>query len=166
MNNSLLANKYLLILLIFILLFCTYFLLNPFTKITQFTAAGAALASGVDVDTKKLVVVDTDTSQLVAPCKPIGDVDKYPTDKGKYLAEAKGSYKNIPDCAVQILTDSNQALSAALEISKKPIEGKIKKNGETKPATFVVTVTAVYRGSNCNTTSSGGNQHENCGNHR
>lgn len=166
MNNSLLANKYLLILIVFILLFCTYFLLNTGSqKITPFIVTRAALASGVDFNTKKLVVVNTDNSQLVAPCNPIVASDMYPTNGGKHMTKATDSYKGIPDCTVQILTDSNQELSNALEISKKTLEGRIKINGESKPATFVIAVIGVYSGSNCNTTSSGGNQYQHCSNH-
>ena len=168
MNNSL-PNKYLLILIAALLIFCAYFTLfwdpNPSAKIKPFVEQRVALAIGVDFDLKKLVVVNPDNGQLVAPCKPIRDDNNQPTNGKKQLTMAKGSYKAIPDCAVQILTDSNPALASALEISENTIEGKIKKNGETIPATFVVTVTAVYKGSHCNTTSSSGNQHENCGHH-
>ncbi|WFP51915.1 hypothetical protein PL263_07750 [Methylomonas sp. EFPC3] len=123
-----------------------------------------ALASGIDFKTEKVVAVDPETEEEIMPCnhsgadKPDGRASVAPSTNSN-TADGK------TDCKVELLLDNNPALKAAIALSQKTIEGKIKKDGEQKPARFVVTVTTLYHGSHCNVVYSGGDQYENCSKH-
>ncbi len=128
----------------------------------------AALASGVNFDTAKLVVLNPDTGQEVPSCIQIGSSKQdYQSINRKIITEPSNMENAMQKCKTELnFNDANLALKSALELSRKPIEGEIKRNGEVIPARFIVTVTTLYHGSHCNVTSSGGNQSENCGRHR
>ncbi|WKJ88867.1 hypothetical protein QZJ86_12630 [Methylomonas montana] len=131
---------------------------KPIEKLVE---NNAPLASGIDFKTSKLVTLDPESGKHVPACIQPGQSksDYRPaTDKlGKEVAEPQ-------KCKVELIVDdSTPELKAALELSKKTLDGRIKKDGELKPARFVITVTALYKGSHCNAAASGGDQYENCG---
>ncbi len=128
----------------------------------------AALASGVNFDTAKLAVLNPDTGQEVPSCIQIGSSKQdYQSINRKIITKPSNMENAMQKCKTELnLDDGNFSLKSALELSRKPIEGKIKKNGEVIPARFIVTVTALYHGSHCNSTFSGGDQFDNCGQHR
>ncbi|WP_157198194.1 hypothetical protein [Methylomonas sp. DH-1] len=124
--------------------------------IQQLLDKRVALANGIDFDTAKLVAVNPETGDEIPACIPVGptkETSKKPTTQTD----------QVPQCEVELILDEkNPALRTALELSKNPISGEIKKNGDIKPARFVVTVTTLYQGSTCNVVYSGGEQIENC----
>jgi hypothetical protein len=127
----------------------------------------AALASGVIFDTAKLVVLDPDTGKEIQPCIPtVVSNQVYQSTEEKNQSDVSDIKSGAEKCTTElIIADTNSALNAALELSKKPIQGEIKKNGKVIPARFVVTLTTLYEGSHCNVINSGGNQYQNCGYH-
>lgn len=168
MNTSILYNKYLLLLIFGLVVFCGYFTFfwDPVSvnKIERFVEQRAVLATGVNFDTKKLVVVNAENGQLAQRCLPIAPSKVDNQGIETTFDPAHHSTKNIalPVCDVEIITDSNPELAAAIELSKKTIEGKIKRDNAYVTAHFVVEVKGVYPGSHCNVTSSGGYQYQTC----
>jgi hypothetical protein len=147
-----------LLLLTFCLISCS--IVRPIELIKK-----VALTTGVDFDSKKLVVTNPDTGEESPPC--IQNNRQVNTAPQMQLSTDNASDEETASiCMTQLNPDKSLDITKALELSKKPIEGKIIKNGVVIPATYVVTVTAVYKGSHCNTTSSGGDQHEHCHHHR
>lgn len=123
------------------------------SAVKTFIEKRVALATGVNFETGKIVALDPVTSKEVPACIP---------DAGERSNDKSGSGK-ASKCTVELfVNDNNPELSNALELSKKLIRGEIKKNGKTKPARFVISVTTLYEGSDCNVVYSGGNQYENC----
>jgi hypothetical protein len=131
----------------------------------EFVEHRVVLANGIDFDSRKMVLVDAETGQLTEPCDPTAEL----SSEDRSANEKKGSSENgthnsIKKCAVQfVASDTDPALSTAIELSRKPIEGKIKKNGELVPATYFVVVTALYKGSHCNSTTGAGTSGQSCG---
>ncbi|WP_020481888.1 hypothetical protein [Methylomonas sp. MK1] len=120
-----------------------------------------ALANGVNFDTAKIVVLDPETGQEISACIQSKPDPRRSTDKAQSSTKDSGE-----NCKATLLIDDNPTLKAALELSKQTIQGEIKKDGEVKPARFVISVTTLYKGSHCNVVSSGGDQYENCGRRR
>jgi len=124
-----------------------------------------AVASGVDFDTAKTVALDPETGEEISPCIQPGDAKPDGPSAEKSGSSSTKATEAVSKCTVELLVDNNPALRTALELSKKPIQGEIKKDGKLKPARFVVTVTSLYEGSHCNVVYSGGDQIENCSKH-
>jgi hypothetical protein len=124
----------------------------------------AVLASAVNFDTKKLIVLDPNTGKGIAPCKKKVENDKFANHSSQTKPTGESDMKNIiQNCETNPVIDNpNSLLNAALKSSQEPIQGEIEKNGKIIPAQFVVTVKALYKGSNCETDFSGGNQVEHC----
>ncbi|MEI8574092.1 hypothetical protein U737_13645 [Methylomonas sp. LW13] len=123
------------------------------SAIKTFLEKRVALATGVNFETGKIVALNPESGKEVAAC--IQSAGDRVTDKS--------SSGNATKCTVELLvSDNNPELTNALELSKKLIQGEIKKNGKTKSARFVISVTTLYEGSDCNVVYSGGNQYENC----
>lgn len=123
------------------------------SAIKPFVEKRIALAHGVNFETGKVVVLNTETGEETPAC--IQNAGGHTTDKSSSGDSAK--------CTVELLVnDNNPELANALELSKKLIKGEIKKNGKTKPARFVISVTTLYEGSDCNVVYAGGDQYENC----
>ncbi|SJM95573.1 hypothetical protein [Crenothrix polyspora] len=105
------------------------------------------LVTGVDFQTGKSVVLNPITGEAVTAC------DSQSTKAG---------------CTTQLISSDpqisnpNPELTSAINSSQKIIFGVINKNGKNIPARFVVTVTALYEGSNCATYISAGSQWESC----
>jgi hypothetical protein len=102
------------------------------------------LVTGVDFQTGKSVVLNPVTGEAVSSCDSPG------TKVG---------------CTTRIINSDSQfspELNNAINSSQKLIFGVINKNGKNIPARFVVTVTALYEGSNCATYISAGHQWEFC----
>ena len=114
--------------------------------------------SGIDFDSGKLVSTDPYTGEEIIPCS-----SKRPFDA---VLEKKRSKLTVNGCKSPVLLGdeslNNIALQDALKSSEQPIMGKVKVNGEEKDARFVVTVTALYKGSHCTTIYSDGDQITKC----
>lgn len=108
--------------------------------IATFFGNNVILGTGINFETKKPVVLNPLTGEEVAPC---------------------GSVDGRGNCMTTIKTD-NSELAAAIKNSGKIIEGTINKDGKDIAASFIVSVTALYKGSNCITYISAGSQYENC----
>ncbi len=130
---------------------------SPDNPLQTLTDNRAALATGINFVTTKVVALNPENGSVVPACIKPGDNSQVSrtTEKSSTDVDSK--------CNVElVINDNTQALRTALELSKQPIQGEIKKNGEIKPARFVVTVTALYEGSDCNGVYSGGDQVVNC----
>jgi len=136
-----------------ILLILSSVLVLGCSAVKTFLEKRVALASGVNFETGKIVALAPETGKEVAACiQSSGD-----------RATDKSSSGNAKKCTVELLVnDNNPELANALELSKKLIKGEIKKDGKTKSARFVISVTTLYEGSDCNVVYSGGDQYENC----
>jgi hypothetical protein len=119
-----------------------------------------ALANGINFDTAKVVALDPETGDEIPACIQPGSATQ---DRQKSTTNAAEIANPAEKCEVElVISENNPELRAALELSKKPIQGEIKKEGTVKKARFVVTVTTLYEGSTCNVIYSGGDQIENC----
>ncbi len=168
MNNSIIEHKFFLILIIAFLIFIAYIFL--FSDISPTTARllerEVVLASGVSLEEKELVVINPETGNLELPCRQIQVLKYKKIRTGNNANQVIEKDLNSKDCEVEIVSDSNSELADALEISKKTIEGQVRKGDKLLKAIFVVEVKGAYEGSTCNTSSSQGNQIENCGRKR
>lgn len=134
-------------------------------SIPKFVDQDAVSADGVNFTTKKLIVIDSATGQKVQPCIPADGANL--SLKKKKKLDASNLIKGVEKCKTELILDKdNLPLMAALELSKKPINVKIKVNGKNRDATLVTIHKVLYTGSRCNTDYSGGNQYENCGRRR
>jgi len=118
----------------------------------------AVLANGTEFFSKKLVVLDPKTGNEIPPCDPTGISNStYQSIEGKKITGSTNMKKDTQKCETEvIITDSDSALKTALESSRKPIPGQIKKNGKVIPADFVVTVKALYKDPNPKSSASKG----------
>lgn len=123
------------------------------SSIKPFIEKRVALAHGVNFETGKIVALNTESGEEVPAC----------TQHSGDRSSDKSNPQNATKCSVELLVnDNNPELLKALELSKKLIHGEIKKDGKTKPARFVISVTTLYEGSDCNVVYAGGDQYENC----
>lgn len=122
--------------------------------IFKFIEQNAVTATGVNFFSKKLTVLNPDTGKEVLPCdnKEISKIDSNKTN-GKCITKFVDS-------------DINSDLASVLKLSQGPIEGQIEKDGKMVTAHYIVTVKALYEGSNCETVFSGGQQIELCSRRR
>lgn len=166
------TDLYLLMLLSICLVLFLFFILyweqfKPDIPIRELIEQRAVVATGVNFDTKVLVVLDPRTGKEIPPCDQVwGSKPGYQSVKENKLARTIDMKKDKQKCRTMIITDSNSNLISALELSRKPIAGKIKnvkKNGkeEVIDAQYVVTVQALFNGSDC-TTIPGPDQIEHC----
>lgn len=124
-----------------------------------FVKNNVGLSNGIDFDSTELVVVDPETGEQLTACLQTSETKDRP-------AAAK-TEANKQSCQVELFVDGNNpAIRTAIELSKRPIEGQVRRDGQQKPARFVTTLTALYTGSNCYTVTSGGTQYEFCGRRR
>jgi hypothetical protein len=124
----------------------------------------AALASGVNYETGKIVVVDPETGQIVKPCIPKA-ISRTGALSNTTIKQNQESSEiiNGQECAIEILgTEENASVLSALEMSKNIIRGQILKDGKPVEARFVISITTLYEGSKCNGLYSGGAQYQNC----
>lgn len=132
--------------------------------IQKFVDQNVVLGSGVNFDNAKLVVLNSESGNEVPICTPT--VDYRQSYQSNDLKKQNGSeYKTemtMQPCKTEFIITDNTDLRSALELSRIPIIGKIRKNNELIDARYVVTVTALYKGSHCNSVSSGGYQFERC----
>ncbi len=138
---------------------------SPIQKLAE--ENNVVLLLGVDFETAKRVAIDAETGKEVLPCIQTGGSNQdYQFNESKKGYEATDTKNSRQECETELILEDNPTLKTALELSKKPIQGTIRKNGKEIPAQYIVGVTAVYRSSHCNTDSSGGDQHERCGRSR
>ncbi len=117
------------------------------TIIPKLFIENAILATGISYETNEPIVLSSITGDPVAPCsKKINDI--YQSEKTKSSCKTK-------------IIPSSKALETALSINQ-PIQGTIIKNGKEIPATHIVTVTTMYKGSHCTTKNIAGFQFEIC----
>jgi hypothetical protein len=121
----------------------------------KFVEENVVLASGVNFETKRLIALDPISEKEVKPCDLTGISEKnYQSSQ-----DNKQTQCNIK---LGIGEDPNSPLNAALKTSLKPIPGKIEREGKVIDAEYVIVVKALYKGSLCETDTSGGIQIENC----
>jgi len=124
-----------------------------------FVKNNVGLSNGIDFDSTELVVIDPETGEQLTACLQPSETKDRPS--------AAKTETNKQACQVELFVDGNNpAIRTAIELSKRPIEGQIRRDGQQKPARFVTTLTALYKGSNCYTVTSGGTQYEFCGRRR
>jgi hypothetical protein len=135
--------------------------------IPSFFGKNVVLATGIDFQTGKPVVLNPMTGEQQKPCNSgtvIVNSDKNPRQALRQHATVKAGAdvaSNESDCNTQIVDPSSELLNA-LSSSDKIINGTIRKNGKDVPARFVVSVAALYEGSNCVTYISGGKEYDIC----
>lgn len=159
----------------FLLVSCTETPSKPMSTdligIPEFFTKNVILATGIDFDTGKPLVLNPITGELQQPCESeilVINTNKN-TQKGlrqqRLLGKTSPYKANAPtrpsDCNTQIV-DPNQELANAISNSEKIIYGTIRKNGKDIPARFVVSVTALYEGSDCATYIQNGKQYTFC----
>ncbi len=121
-------------------------------SVPSFAENNAVSAVGVNFDTGKIAVVNSDSGKTILPCV---------RSNKNYQSEGKNN------CKTEIVFDKNNpALISAIELSRQPIDGMILKNGKEIPARFFTIVIEAHEGSICNTDYSGGEQYETCGRRR
>ncbi len=113
------------------------------TPISKNLHNNAVLTLGTNNINAKPIVLRSDTGEKVDPCGS---------------TEIKGNL--IQGCDVKIV-DPPEALISALN-AYKPIKGNIIKSGKEIPATFIIEVKALYKGSYCETFFLGGDQYTVC----
>lgn len=141
---------------------------DPMPPIASFIGQNAVLANGYNFDTAKPIVVDPITSITLSACHKTkinrsGNKSGYkvnvPTQDNS--SEFIGVNDFNLDCGTEIVNPA-PFLNEALKNSQNVIKGTIKKDGKEIPARFLISVTALYEGSNCVTYFSGGEQYESC----
>ncbi len=93
---------------------------NPIEK---FVEHRVVLASGIDFDNRKLVLVNAETGEAVIPCDPIPDQkSETASTKGKTKNVDNDANVSIKKCEAQFMfSEENPALNSAIELSKQPI---------------------------------------------
>ena len=128
---------------------------QPISKLIE---KNVVLANGIDFDTGKLVSIDPYTGEEITPC-----LSGQPATDSK---ETKQGQQTLSSCKAPVMLSGESLnhtfLQDALKSSGQPIMGKVKVNGEEKDARFVITVTALYKGSHCTTTYSAGDERTQC----
>jgi len=104
----------------------------------------AILATGINFKTEEPVLLSSITGKSISPCAQITN------HRGPRRISC--DVKAIPP---------NEAVQRALE-NTKPIPGEIIVNGKKVPATYIVNVMALYKGSMCMTHYIGGRQYKFC----
>jgi hypothetical protein len=155
-----------LILKIVITLFVSLFLISC-SKVHSLTERNALLASGVSFDPKgldssKIVVISSVDGKKIQSCEKINIIEKNNISDERLKTSNQSSTK-IPldqQCNNEIVANDPDLLNA-LRI-KNSLDGFVIKDGVRVPAKFVVTVTAVYKGSHCNSLYGLGAAYTNC----
>jgi hypothetical protein len=162
---------YLFIVVIIILYIIFWLIAHNDDSIPQFTKQKVALASGIAPDTHQVVTIDPFTGKEVFPCGTTDDIfisnntSDTLQEQNKYKQKSAIS-RDAKNCNTQILGTDDALklpqLKEALKSSQTPIKGMVRDNGINKPATFIVTVSAIYLGSHCETMYSAGKQRRKC----
>ncbi len=153
-------RKCILIFMVFGLISCgDNELIEPLVK------QNVVLASGFNWSTGKIVSINPFTSDAADLCGFNGIfVDTEDTKQDTKYTKENNRLKNSK--CIQIVgtgnTSEDTSLRDALKISSSPLNGTIRVNGENMDARFLVTVTALYKGSHCATIYSSGQQLQNC----
>lgn len=127
------------------------------------------LLTGINFKTGKPVIVDAMTGQIVQPCVPTppptnntpsipiggGGGGITPGNIGRVLAAVS------KPCIASVSSASPEVLSA-IDSSERIYDGAMRKNGKDVAARFAISVTALYKGSDCVSYISGGNEYEVC----
>jgi hypothetical protein len=129
------------------------------------------LVSGIDFKTGKSFVINPITGKEQQPCRQeaiIVNTDKpsQPTYrkeglKNEKISNATTKPQHSDECNIKIVNPSPE-LANAIQSSEKIIDGTVRKGGKDIPARFVVSITALYPGSNCATYYSGGKEYKYC----
>lgn len=115
--------------------------------ISDFFTNNIILATGINFFTGESVILDPLSSTAVTACNDNN------SDTIGLVANA--------GCTTDIVNPSPE-LASAIASSNQITNGTINKNGQPVQARFVVTVAALYEGSNCITIFSGGKKYEKC----
>ena len=132
--------------------------------IPQLIKQNAILASGINFDKGEVVALNSFTGINIVPCSTADNI--FVSGNLPDTKQRKVQYKPKSDdkdgCNITQIVNPDDALKGAIKSTQSPIQGTVRVNGENKPAKFVVTVTALYRGSHCNTIYSAGQQLTDC----
>lgn len=141
---------------------------TPKDMIPGFFGNNVVLVTGIDFKTGQSIVLNPMTGEQQKPCNSdtiIINTDKYNAQTLRQQGLWRKGGANIPnnagDCNTQIV-NPNRELTNAINSSQKVITGTIRKNGKDIPARFVVSVSALYEGSECHTYISAGKEWEIC----
>jgi hypothetical protein len=124
--------------------------------IASFIGQNVILINGYNFETTKPVVINPLTSIEIGSC--IIRSNKKTTNPPQ--GQPDKDYGRVK-CTSEIVNPP-PFLNEAIQNSKSIIEGFIRKDGKLIPARFVISVTALYQGSKCETYLSGGEQYEVC----
>jgi len=146
--------------------------------IPNFFDKNVVLATGIDFNTGESVVLNPINGESINPltdsqqrlCNQdsvIVNTDGYTRQNLtkqsilKRSAITKNLNPKLNECNTHIV-NPNQELTSAINSSEKIINGTVRHNGKDLPARFVVSVTALFEGSNCAYYISGGKQFRFC----
>ncbi len=113
----------------------------------------AVLMTGIDNANFRPVVLRSDSGEEIEPCNIADNAGN--ENPAVYF---DGSGNDV--CDIQVIEPTDE-LATALNATK-PIHGKILKDGKEIPATFIVEVKALYKGSWCQTYVSSGEVYTIC----
>jgi hypothetical protein len=137
--------------------------ISDLMPIPAFIKQNVFFVSGFDFDNKKLVSLDPTTGQEVPICGSNQELFvNRDSDQNQLRNKGADTHHIEHPCPTTQIVNASSPLNEAIGISREPIKGTIRVEGIDKEATFLVTVTALYRGSHCVTTYSAGTQRTNC----
>lgn len=136
--------------------------------ISNFFEKNVVLATGIDFQTAKSIVLNPITGEQLTSCgsgvKIVNTDKNIPQTKPNQRLLSKNPPTSIQsNCNTQIV-DPNPELANAISASEKIISGTIRKNGKDIPARFVISINALFEGSNCDYYISQGQQFMFCSN--
>jgi hypothetical protein len=164
------------LLVIVALMLCWYMTGGLSSSIPILVKNDVILATGINFENNNLVAINPFTSEQITPCNTNKAIENVviadnPNELKKDQIQNKLTNRvalHDKGCNVKIEAFENPILNAAfrkaLELSKAPIIGTVKVNGEDKgrEARILVTVTALYQGSHCSYTTSNGVEYKSC----
>lgn len=141
---------------------------NQEVTIPESFGKDVVLATGIDFQTGKSVVINPKTGEEIFPCAVMPLIDTKNTSSygtSRYeennTHNSKSTTSNKKECNIQIVNPTQELINT-FETSQKIINGTVRKDGIDIPARFVITVSALYEGSNCITLITNGGQYQSC----
>jgi hypothetical protein len=134
-----------------------------FSPIPEFFGKNIVMATGIDFQTGKSVVLNPTTGQVIKPCSNQQDILNPNDPTGQTITKQRNisQYRGVPpdneDCNTQIIEASPEVLNA-IKSSQNISNGTVRKNGKDIPARFVISVATLYKGSDCISYTSLGNR--------
>lgn len=129
---------------------------------TNFLNQDAILATGLDIKTGKPVVLGTVKGENIEPCSDstiFASTETGNTDSKEVYSEPAEKTRNDKDQDCIKVVNPSADLKSVLNSTRSIIDGTVIKDGEIKPAKFIVQVSALFEGSDCITHYVGGVQY-------